>query len=191
MKHITLVTLIFALALAACGGAATPAPASAPDTYASPNLDTTYEGALSARNQLLLGALELDGTPDAITTEQAATLLPLWQALKSTTQSGASAQAEVSALLTQIESAMTAEQLTAVREMQLTQTDLQEWAAANGITLGGGTGQPRSGQGLSPEARATRQAEEGRTPGNAGGGASTAMLDAVITYLESLDLIGI
>ena len=187
MKHWTLITLTFALALAACGGAATPAPASAPDTYLSPNLDTTYEGALSARNQLLLGALELDGTPDAITTEQAATLLSLWQALKSTTQSGAAAQAEVSALLSQIESAMTAEQLAAVREMQLTQTDLQEWAAANGITLGGGTGQPGSGQGLSPEARATRQAEEGRTPGNAGGGASTAMLDAVITYLESLN----
>ncbi len=188
MKHSALITLTLTLALtlAACGGGVTPAPASAPDTYVSPNLDTTYEGALSARNQLLLGALELDGTPNAVTPEQAATLLPLWQALKSTTQSGAAAQAEVSALLSQIESEMTAEQLAAVREMQLTQTDLQEWAAANGITLGSGTGQPGSGQGLSPEARATRQAEEGRTPGSNGNGASTAMLDAVIAYLESL-----
>lgn len=184
---LTLITLTLALTLAACGGAATPAPASGPDTYASPNLDTSYEGALAARNQLLLGTLELAGTPNAITAEQAATLLPLWQALKSTTQSGAAAQAEVSALLSHIESAMAAEQLAAIGEMQLTQTDLQEWAATNGITLGSGTGQPGSGQGLSLEARATRQAEEGRTPGNAGGGASTAMLDAVIAYLESLN----
>lgn len=187
MKHSTLLTLTLALTLAACGGAATPAPASAPDTYVSPNLDTTYEGALAARNQLLLGTLELDGAPNAVTPEQAAALLPLWQALKSTTQSGAAAQAEVSALLTQIESAMTAEQLAAIRAMQLTQTDLQDWAAANGVTLGGGNGQPGSGLGLSPEARATRQAEEGRTPGNSGNGASTAMLDAVIAYLESLN----
>jgi hypothetical protein len=186
MKHITLITLTLTLVLAACGGSATPAPASASDTYASPNLDTSYEGALAARNQLALGTLELDGASNAITPEQAATLLPLWQALLSTQKTGAAAQAEVSALLTQIESAMTAEQLAAIREMQLTQTDLQEWAAANNITLGGGGGQPGSGQGLSPEARATRQAEEGRTPGSAGGGASTAMLEAVITYLESL-----
>lgn len=185
MKHTTLITLTLALALAACGGAPAPAPASSSDTYVSPNLDTSYEGALSARNQLLLGTLELDGAPNAVTLEQAATLLPLWQALKSTTQSGAAAQAEVSALLTQIEDAMTAEQLAAIGEMQLTQTDLQEWAAANGITLGGGNGQPVGGQGLSPEARATRQAEEGRTPGSTGNGASSAMLDAVITYLDS------
>ena len=131
MKHTTLITLTLTLVLAACGGSATPAPASAPDTYARPNLDTTYEGALAARNQLALGTLELDGASNAITPEQATTLLPLWQALLSTQKTGAAAQAEVSALLTQIESAMTAEQLTTLREMQLTQTDLQGWAKAN------------------------------------------------------------
>ena len=186
MHRITLITLTLTLVLAACSGGATPAPASAPDTYVSPNLDTSYEGALAARNQLALGTLELAGTPNAVTPEQAAALLPLWQALLSTQKSGAAAQAEVSALLSQIEGAMTAEQLAAIRAMQLTQTDLQDWAAANGITLGSGNGQPGSGQGLSPEARATRQAEEGRTPGSAGG-ASTAMLEAAITYLESLN----
>lgn len=182
------ILLGLALALAACGGSATPAPASSPDVYESPNLDFSYEGALAARNQLLLGTLALEGTPNAITPDQAAQLLPLWQALGSTTQSGAAAQAEVSALLTQIEEALTAEQLAAIKAMQLTQADLQEWAAANGVTLGSGSGsgQPGSGQGLSPEARATRQAEEGRTPGNGGNGAAAAMLQAVITYLKSL-----
>jgi hypothetical protein len=187
MKSTYVFLLLLALALSACSSNATPAPAlSSTDSYISPNLDTTYEGALAARNQLALGTLELDGTSNNITPDQAASLLPLWQALLSTQKSGASAQAEVSALLVQIESSMTADQLAAIKAMQLTQTDLQEWSAANGITLGSGGGQPGQGQGLSAEEKATRQAQEGRTTGNAGGGASTAMLSAVIKYLESL-----
>ncbi len=190
MKHITLITLTLTLAfvLAACAGSAAPVPASAPDTYTSPSLDTTYEDALAARNQLALGTLELAETPDAVTPEQAQTLLPLWQALLATQRSGAAAQAEVAALLTQIEAAYTAEQLAALGALQLTQADLQAWAAANGVTLGNGGGGNGQGQGMSAEARATRQAEEGRTPGaGSTGGASTALLDAVITYLESLN----
>lgn len=190
MKRLTIIALPLTLALivSACAANATPAPASGGDAYASPNLDSAYDEALPARNQLALGTLELDGTPNGVTPQQAATLLPLWQALLSTQKSGAAAQAEVSALLAQVEGTLTPGQLAAINEMQLTQTDLQEWAAAHGVALGSGTGQPGSGQGLSPEARATRQAAEGRTPGaaSANGGASSAVLDAVITYLESL-----
>lgn len=187
MKVVTIFILLVAFSLSACSGEATPAPAlTSPDSYISPNLDTTYEGALAVRNQLSLGTLELEGTPNAITTEQADTLLPLWQALLSTQKSGTAAQAEVSALLEQIEGSMLTEQLVAIRTMQLTQTDMQKWAAANGITLGSGGGQPGQGQGLSADERATRQAQEGRTPGSSGTGTSTALLSAVITYLESL-----
>jgi hypothetical protein len=190
MKRLTIIALPLTLALivSACAANATPAPASGGDAYASPNLDSAYDEALPARNQLALGTLELDGTPNGVTPQQAATLLPLWQALLSTQKSGAAAQAEVSALLAQVEGTLTPGQLAAINEMQLTQTDLQEWAAAHGVALGSGTGQPGSGQGLSPEARATRQAAEGRTPdaASANGGVSSAVLDAVITYLESL-----
>jgi hypothetical protein len=187
-KRITLLTLVALIALSACSSApaAPAASTTAQDTYTSANLDTSYEGALSARNQLALGMLQLDGTANAITPEQAKSLLTLWQALRGTTQSGASAQAEVSALLGQIEGALTAQQLAAIKDLKLTQTAFQQWAAANGVTMGAGGGQPGSGQGLSPEARATRQAAEGRT-GSTGssGGASTAVLTAVITYLET------
>ncbi len=144
----------------------------------------------SARNQLALGTLNLAGTPAAVSPEQAAALLPLWQAVRATSQSGGGSQTEVNALLTQIEAALTEAQLTAIRDQGLTQTDLQDWATANGVTLGtGGTGggEPGSGQGLSPEARATRQAEQGRTPNSSGGGASTALVDAVATYLALLN----
>jgi hypothetical protein len=170
------------------GSSAPAAPAAATttqDTYTSTALDTSYEGALAVRNQLALGTLQLDGTPNAITASQAKTLLTLWQALRATTQSGASAQAEVNALLGQIEGALTAQQLTAIKDLKLTQTAFQQWAAANGIVMGAGGGQPGGGQGLSPEARATRQASEGRT-GQSGAGASTAVIAAVITYLEKI-----
>lgn len=186
-KRFTLLALVALMALSACSSA--PAPAAATtnqDTYTSANLDTSYEGALSARNQLALGTLQLDGTANAITADQAKTLLTLWQALRGTTQSGASAQAEVSALLGQIEGALTADQLAAIKALKLTQASFQQWAAANGITVGTGSGQPGGGQGLSPEARATRQATEGRTGQSSGGGTSTAVLTAVITYLETL-----
>ncbi len=189
MKYTLFVLLLLSLSLSACSGKSTPAPAlNNSDSYLSPNLDTSYEGALAVRNQLSLGTLELAGTPNAITPEQAEVLLPLWQALLSTQKSGSAAQAEVSALLEQIESSLQSEQLVAIRGMQLTQSDMQAWAAANGITLGSGGGVPGQGQGLSPEERATRQAQEGRTPNSSagGGGAATALLTAVIDYLDGL-----
>jgi hypothetical protein len=179
--------LIAAVLLAACGSTSTPAPASSgAEAYTSQTLVTTYDGALPVRNQLALGTLELEGTPDAITAEQAETLLPLWQALLSTQKSGAAAQAEVSALLEQIEKAMTPEQLQAISNLQLNQSDLQAWASANDVAMGAGGGQPGQGQGLSPEERAARQAAEGKTPGSSGGGVATAIITAVIDYLGAL-----
>lgn len=189
MKHTLVVILFLAFGLSACGAQATPAPVqTGPDGYVSPNLDVSYEGALAVRNQLSMGVLELVGTPNAVTAEQAGTLLPLFQALLSTQKSSTAAEAEVNALLEQIEASLTSEQLVAIRGMQLTQTNMQEWAAASGITLGSGGGQPGQGQGLSPEERATRQAQEGRTPSSSGstGGAATALLTAVIDYLDGL-----
>ncbi len=204
--------LILTLALSACGtdspapvspsnGVDTTSEQSAPavvlpssEQYTSPNLDTTYENALSTRLQLALGPLMLDGTPDAITPTQAAELLPLWQALQSLTNSGTSATAETNALLAQIEATLTPAQISAIREMRLTQPEMQTWMAANSIVVGSGSGTGSGGQGqgqgqgMSPEARATRQAEEGKT-GNTSGtsnGASSVLTRAVIEYLQDL-----
>jgi hypothetical protein len=187
-KRFTLIALVLIVALSACSSAPAPAaPTTNQDTYTSTALDTSHEGSLSIRNQLALGTLQLDGTPNAITPEQVRTLLTLWQALRGTTQSGASAPAEVNALLGQIEGVLTPDQLAAIRTLKLTQTGFQQWAAANGVTMGTGGGQPGSGQSLSPEARATRQAAEGRTGSTgSGGGASTAAVTAVIAYLETI-----
>ena len=191
MTRISLLTIILlSLLLASCSGTAAPASpnSSNSDAYVSPNLDVSYENALNARLQLTLGSLKLAETNTPITPDQAKIMLPLWQALLNMTRTGNSAQAEVNALLGQIEAAFTPEQLTAIRAMGLTSADLQTWASANGITLGSGSGQPGSGQGsgMSPEARATKQAAEGITSGSGGNGISTAMLNALIAYLQGL-----
>ncbi|MBM3180716.1 MAG: hypothetical protein FJZ86_10205 [Chloroflexi bacterium] len=187
MKQIFLpFVILLALVLASCSGTAATAPTS--DIYVSQNLPADYEGALAVRNQLALGTIELNQTDLAISIEQAQTLVPLWQALRSTQQSGGTAQAEVSALLTQIESAMTPEQLQAIVNMKLLQTDMQEWATANGITLGSGGGTPGQGSGMSAEARATKQAAEGITTSSSGGSGSnltSALIDAVIASLRA------
>jgi hypothetical protein len=193
MKRIFLPTLIvlFSLFLASCAGTADSASttSSNSDAYVSPSLDVSYENALSARLQLTLGSLKLAETATPINAEQAKVMLPLWQALLNMTRTGNSAQAEVNALLAQIESAFTPEQLNAIRDMKLTSADIQAWSAANGVTTGSGGGQGSGqggGSGMSPEARATKQAAEGVTSGSGGNGVSTVMLNALITYLQGL-----
>ena len=139
--------------LAGCGGGeAIEAPAEAGDseTYTSAVLDTSYTDALNVSTQLVLGTMRLEETESAVTPEQAAALLPLWQALRG----GVTAPAEVNAVLKQVEGTMTDEQLAAIAAMQLTREDLQAWMQDQGLEFGGG-------QELSPEVRATRQAEFG------------------------------
>ena len=184
MKKLIMLFIISALLLSACGSAATTDTASS-DSYTSPNLPVDYDGALPVRNQLALGLLMLAGTDQAPTAEQAQNLIVLWQALQVTQGSSTAAPEETAALLAQIEGLLTPDQLDAIRQMQLTNADMQTWAAENGITMGTGGGQG-AGRNLSPEARATRQAEEGRTPtGSSGSGGSTAIIDALIVYLQT------
>ena len=195
MKRMT--TLVFlallALILAACGGtSAAPAAASASAgaapvaTASASRLATSYEGALPQRNQLLLGTLRLEDGNSTVTKEQAAKLLPLWQGVRATMNSGAASEAETNALLAQIEAVLTADQIAAIGELQLTQLKLQEWAKSQGLSVGTGEGAAMgggTGQSLSPEARATRQAERGAT--GTSGGMAAALVDAVIKLLES------
>jgi hypothetical protein len=164
--HILASLLLVAGALTACGGAeATETDEAAAIDYESGALDTSYEGALDAENQLALGTLQLEETEHAVTSEQAKTLLPLWQAL----QGGVTAEGEISAVLKGIEGAMTEEQLAAIADMQLTEEDTQAWMEEQGLGARGGF--PGSGDMSEEEletARATRQARfggEGLAPG--------------------------
>ncbi len=139
--------ILVLLILSGCGGEVTPTPASLAEAYVSTNLDTSYEGALPASTQLLLGTMMLEGTTNAVTPEEARTLLPLWQALQSGAAQGA---AEVNAVLGQIERAMTAEQLQAIAALQLTSEDLSAWAQERGMDMGQRPGGPGGTPGAGP-----------------------------------------
>jgi hypothetical protein len=151
------------------------------ERYTSATLVTSYERALPASSQLALGTFQLEGTENAITPQQAKTLLPLWQAIQ-----GGSLQsdAETNAVLKQIEGAMTAEQLAAIAAMQLTVEEVGTWMQEQGVEFrppqGAGQGQGVLGN-LSEEERAamraTRQAggEGGFGQGRAGQGAFADM----------------
>ncbi len=110
----------------------------ATDSASTSALASNYEGALPPTNQLIIGIFRLEETDNAVNSAQAATMLPLWQAL----QSGAiQNQTERQAVLRQIEGALSEAQLEAIGSMQLTFADMNDWAQANGIEL------PQFGQG--------------------------------------------
>jgi hypothetical protein len=136
------VLTLSAMLLAACASSQPTQAVEEPvsGSYTSAVLGTSYEGALSVPNQLMLGTLLLEGTEHAVTPEQAKTLLPLWQAL----QGGVTIETEVNAVLKQIEGTMTQEQLQAIAAMQLTQEDLQAWMEEQGMG-GGAPGAPPGG----------------------------------------------
>jgi len=170
---IGLVLVVTATVLVGCGGGQgtlSAADTGGSETYVSKALDASYPDALNASSQLVLGTLQLEGTENAVRPEQAAALLPLWQALRG----GVTVQAEVNAVLKQIEGTMSQEQLAAIAAMRLTQEGLRTWMEEQGMGRPGGFqgapgGTPVPGQtpgaggwqDLSPEVRATRQAEFG------------------------------
>ncbi len=159
--HVRLLLALTVTILAGCGGSeATPVAIDEGfgETYTSDTLGTSYPGALDASSQLALGTIQLEETENGVTSEQAMALLPLWQAI----QGGAlKSDAEMNAVLKQIEGTMTPEQLEAIAAMQLTQEDMQAWMQEQGPGMGTGFPGTGGGQEVSPEVRATRQAEFG------------------------------
>ena len=190
----------------------TPAPAKPPAsiqaskeyTYTSQALTTSYSGALNAANQLMLGMLRVAGTANAITSEQAKTLLPLLQSLQDQTLKS---DAERNAVFASVEAQLTSAQLSTIANMHLTQDDLQTWIRDNGRGAGVGPGPggagpqgtpgapPGSGGtppalgGTPPAPRGTPPAPGGTPPapgGRAGPGQGDILLNALIRLLAQL-----
>lgn len=131
MKKITLtIFTILILTLTACSSAANPA--AAPQNGASANeLPTT--------SQLIIGTLKLDATENAVTSEQADELLPLWQTLQVLSNSDTAAAQETEALIAQIQETMTAEQIQAITDMNLTRADMMSIMQEQGLAMGSGS----------------------------------------------------
>ena len=152
-SFLSVMILLTVLALAACNRnkddesstrngadpAAAQASESAPANPATDSaFDSSFEGALPPTNQMMLGILRLEETEHAVTSAQAAAMLPLWQALQSGSIQN---QSERVAILRQLEGQFTQPQVEAISALQLTFADMNDWAEANGIEL------PQFGQG--------------------------------------------
>ena len=212
MKKHTILSLmvVFMLTLttvmSGCGGDAAPTTAEPEEAQGEETEETVpdsediltdilsddYEDALSARNQLALGTLKLEGSGNAVTSEQAQELALYWQALKALAADSTSATEETTAVQAQIVEAMTQEQLEAIAAMQLTSADLNEFYVEQGVELTtpepGVTPQGGKNSGLSQEDReATRTAAEALgTPVGTGGGGGAERRDILLDTLIEL-----
>lgn len=115
-------SLILVLLLAACGS-----PAGGSGSGETVGLNEDYADALAIPSQLALGSLKLEETDLAIDETQAAGLVPLWQAYQSLSTSDKAAEAEVNAVLKQIQGAMTTGQIEAIVAMVLTSEDVNTY----------------------------------------------------------------
>ncbi len=165
---IVTIGLLLLLTLAACSAAGdTTEPAA---DAAAPALS---DGDLSAEAQLALGTLQLEDTDLAVDETQAATLLPLWQAYQSLANSDTTATVELSALVQQIQRAMTAEQVQAIAAMKLTADSLTELQDSGALAFGGrgGTDGTTSSDGQTrPDFSNFQPPADGGGGGFAGGG---------------------
>jgi hypothetical protein len=173
---IVMAFLTLTLLLGACAPADETTPA-APTSIAGEYLNTDYADAASLRNQLAFGIIKLDGTPNAVTPEQATTLIPFWQAILALSGDETSAAEELSAVQDQILTALTPAQLEAIAAMQITNADLSAFYSEFGLVLPtpipGVTKVPGSGSGRTEEEKAAAQATAaalGQTTSNSGTG---------------------
>jgi hypothetical protein len=112
--------------------------AAQPADTASDSAEDAFErfspGEFGQLNTLALGILLLENSGDAITPNQAADLLPLWEVIQS---ESLKSQAETDAVLKQIEGKMTDSQLNTIVVMELTREDMLAWMEAQGVEMGG------------------------------------------------------
>jgi hypothetical protein len=113
-------------------------------------------------NKLAIGTLKLEETALKITPDEAKTLLPLWKGVKALTTSTTSSPEEIQAVYQQIEEAMTPDQVSTIKKLDLTGADLQALMKQYNVKFaqGGSFGS------LTPEQLATRQAQFGAQGGN-------------------------
>ncbi|MFZ6026644.1 MAG: hypothetical protein ACOYYS_02915 [Chloroflexota bacterium] len=162
IKHIFILLplLLLSFGLTACKSTAGQ-PTSSQAAGELPGAGDLVNASLSDVEQLAIGTLKLESGGQAITAEQAAQLLTLWQAYQALGNSDTAAQAEIEAIVRQIKDTMTGEQMDAITAMALTRQTMFEEMQALGIDFGNRSSNP----GGTPQAG---QASPGR--GQNGGG---------------------
>lgn len=186
--RIALFTLLITSLMYACA----PTVEATPTSLASVYLSSEYTDAANVRSQLAYGTIKLADTPNAITTEQAKSLIPLWQAVISLSGDDTTVSEELTAVQDQITAMLNETQLQAIAEMQITNAELNDFYAQYGVSLPtpvpGVTKVPGSGSGKTEEEKAAAQATAaalGQTTGT-GQSAKTLLFEKTIEYLTGL-----
>lgn len=186
-RSLTLLALSASL-LFACAPTTETTPA-APTSIAGEYLTTEYTDAANLRSQLAFGIMKLDGTPNAVTPEQANVLIPFWQAVIALSGDSTTASEELTAVQDQIVATLTTEQLQSIAVMKITNVDLSAFYAEYGLVLPtpvpGVTKVPGSGSSKTEEEKAAAQATAaalGQTTGT-GQSAKTLLFEKTIEYL--------
>lgn len=172
MKKWIAIGLMFllVLSLAACGskGKAQGESTQASSSASSSALKQDYENALPPVGQLMVGIFRLEDTEQAVTAEQAKTLLPLWKAYRNMSSNDSASAAELESLAEDIEATLTPEQIKAIVAMKLTRQDMTAVMQEQGIELPTGQFGNLSEEQIA-SLRATRQASGGGGAFPAGG----------------------
>lgn len=142
LKAFSVVTLM--LSLAACS--ALPSGPDAGSSTGASVLSTSYAEALPVEQQLMLGTMALDETSQTVTSEQARELGTLWGAYRSLLGDSNTSEAELQALLRQIEGTMTESQLQAIAALELTAEDRPEILQGLGLGLGRAAAEGEAGE---------------------------------------------
>lgn len=120
----SLIIFILSLVLAACS---TGNAESAMSTEAAGTTQTDL-----SISQLAAGSLQLINSANSITQDQASELIPLWTIYQEISNSDTTADEEFAALNSQIQATLDSEQLSAIRNMNLSVSDIQELATSQG-----------------------------------------------------------
>lgn len=118
----------------AAGGAA---PAGGPNGTGSStgqSSGTATSAKIAIESKVGIGILKLEGTDQAVDAAKAQELLPLFKALKTLSTNNNTAVAEITALNTQIKNTMTADQLSAIENMNITTSELRTLLETYGVT---------------------------------------------------------
>jgi len=153
MKKAVFLTIVMTLLMTACGSADSTSEADTGNQQFDPN---TRE--LPLITKLAIGTLKLEDTDLAVSSDQSADLLPLWQVFNNLSSSDSAAPEEITAVTEQIQETMSSEQLQAIDDMELTSQDIfatmQELGLVNapqvnaeGTPQAGGSFRFRGGQG--------------------------------------------
>jgi hypothetical protein len=96
--------------------------------------------ALSQPTITVIGILKLEGTPQAVTADQAKNLVTLYKAVKTMSADSSSSPVEIQALYSQIDESLTPPQTQAITKMDITAANLRTTMSDLGIQFGGGGG---------------------------------------------------